>query len=331
MNKYIKIIERFSKMNKFDRTYNRIIKQYVDNDVIEQGLFDIFKKKDKDSADVKSAYCMKLWNDKNYQKLAKELVKYKKENKKEFSNDPQAIFYYGVMLLKDLISESKLNLLGKGLLLESKAVKTDQEQMDIVSHDIDKKHLKKIVRKAKFGDADAIYDLAICYYVGVPDLLKQNVQKAVKLFKKAAKKGCAEAQYNLGVMYEKGYDRKDKEHQNEFENYIQKDEDLAYKYYARALQNGYEDAREPLEYLLTKKKNEKADTKDKPQNFTNSIKRLKKGLEYIQIAAKAGLEEAKAFLEKYKDELEQKQSMFIQLKEKQNANAGALELSLAKH
>ena len=66
-------------MNKFDRTYNRIIKQYVDKDIIEQGLFDIFKKKDKDSADVKSAYCMKLWNDKNYQKLAKELVKYKKE------------------------------------------------------------------------------------------------------------------------------------------------------------------------------------------------------------------------------------------------------------
>lgn len=300
-------------MNKFDRTYNRIIKQYVDNDVIEQGLFDIFKKKDKDSADVKSAYCMKLWNDKNYQKLAKELVKYKKENKKEFSNDPQAIFYYGVMLLKDLISESKLNLLGKGLLLESTAVITNQEQMDIVHHDIDKKHLKKIVRKAKFGNADAIYDLAICYYVGVPDLLKQNVQKAIKLFKKAAKKGCAEAQYNLGVMYEKGYDVKDKEHQNEFEEYIEKDEDLAYKYYAKALQNGYEDAREPLEYLLTKKKNESKDVKEKRQEFTSSVNRMKKGIQYIQVAADAGLEEAKEFLDKHLLQIKEKMETFIDI------------------
>ena len=240
--------------------------------------------------------------------------------RKKFSNDPQAIFYYGVMLLKDLISESKLNLLGKGLLLESTAVKTDKEQMNVVHHDIDKKHLRKIIRKAKFGNADAIYDLAICYYVGVPDLLDKDIQKAIKLFEKAAKKGCAEAQYNLGVMYEKGYDTKDEEHQNEFEEYIEKDEDLAYKYYAKALQNGYEDAREPLEYLLTKKKNESKDVKEKRQEFTSSVNRMKKGIQYIRVAADAGLKEAKEFLDKHLLQIKEKMESFIDIDKQYTKN-----------
>lgn len=302
-------------MNQFEKEYRRIINEYKNDNLIEQGIFDFFKKKDKDSANVKSNYCNKLWNDKNYKKLAEEIKSYKKNNKNDFSKDPNAIFYYGVLLLKDLIQENRLNLNAKSLLLESKAVQTDQEEVDVVHFDIDKKHLRKIILKAKLGNKDALYDLAIFYYVGIPDLLSQNMQKAIKLFKKAAEKGCAEAQYNLGVMYERGYDRKDKEHENQFEHYIHKDEDEAYKWYAKAVQNGYEDAKEPLKYLLNKKKLEN-DPKIKhisQKEYTTNISKLRKGMQYVKIAAENGCEEAKKYVNEYFGQLRDILNYFIDI------------------
>ena len=48
----------------------------------------------------------------------------------------------------------------------------------------------------------AQYNLGVCYYNGT--VVKQNVQKAVELFQKAADQGHAGAQYNLAVYYHNG-------------------------------------------------------------------------------------------------------------------------------
>lgn len=304
--------------SKFNNLYNKIITEQKESYLLNEGWFGFGKKKE--SANVKSSYCKKLWNDKNYDELVKQIREYKKD--KQFNKDPDAVFYYGVLLLKDLIEENRLLLVPKCLLLESKAVQTDQKELDVVHFDIDKKHLRKIMRKAKFGNKDALYDLAVFYYVGIPDLLPQNMQKAIKCFKKAADKGCAEAQYNLGVMYERGYDRKDKEHENEFENYIQKDEDLAFKYYTKALQNGYEDAREPYEYLLNKKKlenNSKVKTIDYV-DYTTNISKLKKGMQCIKVAANAGCEEAKKYMNDHFQQLKEILDYFIDTDKIYNQN-----------
>ena len=52
------------------------------------------------------------------------------------------------------------------------------------------------------GDAQAQYNLGVCYYEGqgVP----QDYVEAVKLYRKAAEQGYALAQYNLGVCYYNG-------------------------------------------------------------------------------------------------------------------------------
>ena len=292
-------------MDKFTQTYLNLINQ---NNLQSEGIGDWFKKKD--NFKDKAAMCKKLWNDKNYSKLADEIRQYKKDA--QFKKDPDAQFYYGILLVKDLINENKLILLPKALLLESTEVKTDQKEIDTV-WDITKKDYRKTLFKAKMGNKDAIYDLAVYYYVGIQDVVPQNIEKAVKLFKKAAEKGCPEAQYNLAVMYERGYDPEDKEHENQFQNYIEKDEDKAYLLYKKAYQNGYEDAKEPYEYLLNKKKNEEKDALD-ILNKENSMSQVKidKGVEYIKLAARGGCEEAINFLKKHLDELKAQKDFFNQ-------------------
>lgn len=292
-------------MDKFTQTYLNLINQ---SNLQNEGIGDWFKKKD--NSKDKAAMCKKLWNDKNYSKLADEIRQYKKDA--QFKKDPDAQFYYGILLVKDLINENKLILLPKALLLESTEVKTDQKEIDIV-WDITKKDYRKTLFKAKMGNKDALYDLAVYYYVGIQDVVPQNIEKAIKLFKKAAEKGCPEAQYNLAVMYERGYDPEDKEHENQFQKYIEKDEDRAYLLYKKAYENGYEDAKEPYEYLLNKKKNEEKDTLDilNKENSMNQVK-IDKGIEYIKLAAQGGCEEAINFLKKHLNELKAQKDFFNQ-------------------
>ena len=66
---------------------------------------------------------------------------------------------------------------------------------------------------AKEGDADALYKLGICYYVGkagAPTLIKSEVpferdyEQAFQYLSKAADKGSALAMVNLGNIYKSG-------------------------------------------------------------------------------------------------------------------------------
>lgn len=308
------------KNSKFDTLYNQILNEGNET-ITNQGIGDWFKKKKNNSSD-KAAMCKKLWNDKNYDKLADQIKEYKKD--KQFAKDPDAQFYYGMLLVKDLINESELILKTKFLLSESREVKTDQSEINTV-WDISKKDYRKTLLKAKMGNKDALYDLAVYYYVGINDVVPQDIEKAIKLFKKAAKKGCPEAQYNLGVMYERGFDPKDKEHENEFQNYIQKDEDKAFIYYKRAYENGYKDAKEPYEYLLNKKKNEAKDSLDilNKENSTNQAK-VNKGIEYIKYAAKGGCKEAIEFLKKHLEEVKNQRDFYDQTMALYNKNSAKI-------
>jgi TPR repeat protein len=57
-------------------------------------------------------------------------------------------------------------------------------------------------KAAEQGDADARYNLALMYDVGMG--VTQDYAEAVKWYRKAAEQGVAEAQYNLGNRYFNG-------------------------------------------------------------------------------------------------------------------------------
>jgi len=62
---------------------------------------------------------------------------------------------------------------------------------------------KEYLHLAEKGDAQAQYNLGVMYEkgFGVP----QDYAEAIKWYRKAEAQGFALAQYNLGVMYEKGF------------------------------------------------------------------------------------------------------------------------------
>jgi len=68
------------------------------------------------------------------------------------------------------------------------------------------------------------------------DGIKQDKQKAVYWYTKAAKQGLSEAQYNLAVMYDKG-------------DGVKQNRSLAHKYYQQACDGDYQEACNNLEQL----------------------------------------------------------------------------------
>ena len=60
-------------------------------------------------------------------------------------------------------------------------------------------NLKKDLRKAKKGDAQAQYNVALCYEKG--EGVEQDHTQAAHWYTKAAEQGHAEAQCNLGACY----------------------------------------------------------------------------------------------------------------------------------
>ena len=67
---------------------------------------------------------------------------------------------------------------------------------------IDSEELQQFIKAARQGDAEAQYNLGVCYEYGkgVP----QDDAQAAEWFKKAAEQGYAEAQCQLGFFYENG-------------------------------------------------------------------------------------------------------------------------------
>lgn len=73
------------------------------------------------------------------------------------------------------------------------------------------KSFEHILQLAEKGDADAQFDVGICYFLGEPalgmppsELIEQNYEKAIYWYEKSAEQGNVKAQRNLGRMYEEG-------------------------------------------------------------------------------------------------------------------------------
>ena len=66
----------------------------------------------------------------------------------------------------------------------------------------------EILIKAEQGDAEAQYNLGVSYYNG--EGVAQDYAEAVKWWRKAAEQGYADAQYNLGLSYYTKFYQQDK-------------------------------------------------------------------------------------------------------------------------
>lgn len=84
-----------------------------------------------------------------------------------------------------------------------------------------------LVTKAKRGDAESQFDLALCYMNGKG--VKENPRECAKWLRKAAEQGLDCAQYSLGAMYRDG-------------DGVKQDMQAAAKWYAKATARGNRDA-----------------------------------------------------------------------------------------
>jgi len=92
-------------------------------------------------------------------------------------------------------------------------------------------HPDVLARQAAEGDLDAEYDLAVCYEEGAG--IEQDMDEAMKRFRRAAEQGHAGAQNKLGAAYAYGI-------------HVPQDYDEAIKWYEQAAEKGQIDAQYAL-------------------------------------------------------------------------------------
>lgn len=288
--------------SKFTNLYNQIITEQKEAGIIKEGFFSFG---DKSASKEKAILCKQNWAEKNWPELISNITQYKKKYKKQFDKDADAKFYYGMLMLRNLVHESRLNLSFKSIICEAK-VSDDLNDPDVREslENLTLKDVKKLKRKALLGNKDAIYDLAICYYIG-GDATPKNIEKAVKLFKKAAEKGVPEAQYNLGVIYANGSEE-GVEQENDFQSFIKKDEKEALKWFYQAASNGYGPAKEAYDHIKSQRKDagkEENHGKLEDAEYTSDKTSFKNGLQYIIDAARQGCKEAQQWLRNNKEKM----------------------------
>lgn len=279
--------------SKFNTLFDKIITEQKEANILNEGFFGFGNKSE---AKEISQLCKQNWAEHDYVKLQEHLKQYKRKYTKQFNNDGDAKFYYGMMMIKNLIHENRMILRFKSIISEAK-VGDDMDDPDVYQSlkDLTRDDVKRIKHKALFGDPDSLYELAICYYLGgyenkeknIKPVIRKDIKKAIKYFRKAAEKGVPEAQYNLGVMYENGREQGTPQ-ENEFQNYINKDEQEALKWYFRASKQGYEPATENYN-RLSKQRKETGKSEDKWKDIeeldnTTDQETLRKGLQYIKDA-----------------------------------------------
>ena len=95
----------------------------------------------------------------------------------------------------------------------------------------------ELIKKAEQGDANAQFNLGVCYYFGKS--VVQNYKEAVKWYTKAAEQGDAAAEYNLGVFYYRGEG-------------VPQDYNEAVKWWTKAADQGNEAAQRALQKSKSK-------------------------------------------------------------------------------
>ena len=74
---------------------------------------------------------------------------------------------------------------------------------EVKAEKVTEEELKAFRRDAARGNAEAQYNLGLCYMDG--NGIAKNMTEAVKWFRKASEQGLAKAQLNLGICYEEGW------------------------------------------------------------------------------------------------------------------------------
>ena len=126
-------------------------------------------------------------------------------------------------------------------------------------HDFNKQDMNEAVKwyrkAAEQGNSSAQCNLGICYYKGQG--VAEDNEQAIKWFRKAAEQEEAVAQYFIGECYENGYG-------------VREDIDEAIKWYRKAAEQGDEDAIEKLEELENGESDSDFDEDD--QKYIDMIK-----------------------------------------------------------
>ena len=110
---------------------------------------------------------------------------------------------------------TKFTALAMGVLLSVSAMAADMATVDMAT----------LTRQAQSGDVAAQTILGVMYRDG--DGVRQDYQRAVEWYTKAAGQGFAEAQYNLGAMYYNGQG-------------VSQNKSTAKRYFGQACDNGYQ-------------------------------------------------------------------------------------------
>jgi uncharacterized protein len=125
-------------------------------------------------------------------------------------------FTFG-LLLQVLLSTT---LVGSATAQENKSIDTSKPKVTVTK-------LSAMQKKAKEGDPNAQFILAVLYETGLD--VSKDLIKAAEWFQKAAEQGDIEAQFKLAHMYEKGEG-------------IPKDSTKAVEWYRKAAEQGYSNA-----------------------------------------------------------------------------------------
>ena len=125
-------------------------------------------------------------------------------------------------------------------------------------------------KAAEQGHPKAQFNLGVCYEYG--EGVRKNSEKAVYCYSKAAEQGVAEAQFNLGVCYEYG-------------DGVNKDARKAARWYTRAAEQGHSKAQFNLGWCY--------------DSGLGVLKDLQEAISWYKKAAEQGNEDAKKALRRY--------------------------------
>ena len=156
-----------------------------------------------------------------------------KQDIKEAIKLYQAAAQQGVVEAKQALERLELNRPAENghTEVQQKPNEQDRSGADVEGYD----HVIQRYRTAGEGKGWAEYNLGIAYYLG-SEKVKQDYEKAVEWFQKAAIKGDPWAKYNLGVCYRNGQG-------------VKQDIKEAEKLYKEAAQQGVVEAKQALEKL----------------------------------------------------------------------------------
>ena len=161
-----------------------------------------------------------------------------------------------------------------------RAIEEWNEYNNFWDYNEEEKRLRKVMKQ---GNADAQYNLGMCYEKG--DGVKENIKKAMDLYQSSAIQGYSKAQCRLGFFYKKGFG-------------IERNNEKAALWYHKAAEQGLAEAQYSygiyceLGHGVEKEKTIVYDYMDDTEGQEIKAKNEANGIKWIRKAAEQGLIEA---------------------------------------